>query len=224
MKAKIAFSLIIVFMVSTPLFGIERRAEVLGSRVIMHPVADGDSGKVAALNQGVVVDVIGRGESPSNVGNFRDFWYHVSYRGKTGWVFGQFLNLQSNKRGITRIFTRDELIEYCDIELNGLKNLKNAGEYEALIEISLAFLKDLEDLSMDNITSPYVSDIRGYHAAAKYYLALGYVYTGRLKDARRIKDEFLASYSDLTFSDGRSARDVADEIDRLIDEGNQKRP
>jgi hypothetical protein len=220
MKTKVAFLFIIIFLISTSLFGIERRAEIIGSRVIMHPVADGDSGKVATLNQGVVVDVIGRSENPSNVENFRDFWYHVSYRGKTGWVFGQFLNLQSNKRGITRIFTRDELIEYCDIELNGLKNLKKAGQYQALIEISLAFLKDLEDLSMDKITSVYVNDIRGYHAAAKYYLALGYVYTGKFKDARRIKDEFLASYGDLTFSDGRSARDVADEIDRLIDEGN----
>lgn len=224
MKTKIAISFIIIFLISSPLFGIERSAEIIGSRVIIHLVADGDSEKVATLNQGVVVDVIGRSENPSNVENFRDFWYHVSYRGKTGWVFGQFLNLQSNKRGITRIFTRDELIGYCDIELGGLKNLKNAGEYEALIEIALAFLKDLEDLSLDKIISPYVNDLRSYHAAAKYYLALGYVYTGKSKDARRIKDEFLASYGDLTFSDGRSARDVADEIDRIIDEINQKRP
>lgn len=220
MKAKIAFLSILILIISTPLFGIERRAEVIGSRVIMHPVADADTGKVSALNQGIVVDVIGRSEKPANVENFRDFWYHVSYRGKTGWVFGQFLNLQSNKKGITRIFTRDELIEYCDIELEGLKNLKNAGQYEALIEISLAFLKDLEDLSMDNITSTYVNDIRGYHAAGKYYLALGYAYTGKSKDAKRIRDEFLASYGDLTFSDGRSAADVADEIDRLINKGN----
>ena len=44
MKTKIAFLFIIIFLISTSLFGIERRAEIIGSRVIMHPVADGDSG------------------------------------------------------------------------------------------------------------------------------------------------------------------------------------
>jgi hypothetical protein len=226
MRGKISLLLLVLLLLplATSAHGIERTAEIIGSRVMLHEAPDGDSNAITTINRGFVVDVIGRSDKASAVGNFTDYWYRVRYRGKTGWVFGQFLYLKTNKRGGAHIFTLDELIPYCDSKLNTLRSLRSENLSEPLIEIADAFLHDLEDLSRDTITSSYITELRGYHAAALYYLAVGYIGVGDIKKAREIKEQFLLSYSDLTFSDGKSAAEFASEIERLIENRGASSP
>jgi hypothetical protein len=204
--------------VSTSLLALERKAEILGSRVSIHVAPDADSKTVAHVNRGVVVDVIGRGEEPTKVVKFTQYWYKVSYRGKAGWVFGQFLNLDSNKVGLTRVFTRSELIKYCDIETANLKRTREAGAHEALIEFSRAFLQDLKDISEDAILSPYYGDLDGYRALNAYYLALGYLGTGNVDGAMELTDQISNLFDGIDLPDGRKSGDIIFELKSLIEE------
>lgn len=223
MKTKIVFlaTVLVIIFLTLPLHGLEREAEVIGSRVKVHTAPDGDSGAVIHLNSGVIVEVLGRTETPSMVENFKDYWYLVGYRDESGWVFGQFLHLKSNKRGIMRLFTREELLEYCEMELRGLANIFDAGAYRALKDSSLTFLYDLKDMTEDKILSHYARDMRGYRAAATYYLALSYIMTGDIAQAIEVRDIYIKSYHDMVFSDGRTSEEVLSELNKLIEESMQ---
>lgn len=214
----ILLTILASLFISTSLFAVERKAEILGSRVSIHSAPDADSKTVAHVNRGVVVDVIGRGEKPTKVVKFTEYWYKVSYRGKSGWVFGQFLNLDSNKVGLTRVFTKSELIEYCDIETANLKRAREAGAHEALIEFSRAFLQDLKDISEDSILSPYYGDLDGYRALDAYYLALGYLGAGNVDGAMEMTDQLSNLFVDIDLPDGRKSGDIVFELKSLIDE------
>ncbi len=202
---------------SSPLFAVERKAEILGARVAIHGVPDANTKAIAHVNRGVIVDVIGRGENPTRVVVVTEYWYKISYRGKTGWVFGQFLNLDSNKRGLTRVFTLKELIEYCEIETANLKRTREAGAHEALIEFSRAFLKDLNDISTDPILSPYYGELDGYRALDAYYLALGYLGGGDKDAAADLTDKISNVFPNIKLPDGRKTGDLIFELKSLID-------
>jgi hypothetical protein len=70
---------------------VERNAVVIGSRVQIHETAAGDSPTFGLLGEGVAVAILGRKPAPDRVEGFTDYWYRINYRGKTGWVFGQFI-------------------------------------------------------------------------------------------------------------------------------------
>ncbi|MBN1573263.1 MAG: SH3 domain-containing protein [Deltaproteobacteria bacterium] len=202
-----------------PLFAFERKAEILGSRVAIHEVPNADTKAIAHVNRGVIVDVVGREDAPTRVVKVMEYWYKISYRGKTGWVFGQFLNLDSNKRGLTRVFTLKELIEYCEIETANLKRTREAGAHEALIEFSRAFLKDLNDISTDPILSPHYGELDGYRVLDAYYLALGYLGAGDKKAAAELTEKITKVFPNITLPDGRRTGDLIFELKSLIDEG-----
>jgi hypothetical protein len=215
-SAALALAVAASILTAHPLFALERKAEILGSRVAIHATPNADTGAIAHVNRGVIVDVIGRGENPTRVVKITEYWYKISYRGKTGWVFGQFLNLDSNKRGLTRVFTSKELIDYCEIETANLERTREAGEDEALIEFSRAFLNDLNDVSTDPILSPHYGKLDGYRALNAYYLALGYLGTGDKKAAAELTDKISSVFPNTDLPDGRRTGDLVFELKSLI--------
>ena len=190
----ILFAITAFILISTPLFAIERKAVIIGDRIAMHKTPDANTKAIAHVNREMVVEVIGRSKSPTAVVKFNEYWYKISYRGKTGWIFGQFLNLDSNKKGLTRIFTRRELIDYCKIEIENLKRTRNAGAHKALVELSKDFLNDLKDISNDTILSQYYSELDEYRALNAYYLALGYLGIGNIDAAMEMTNEISTTF------------------------------
>jgi SH3 domain-containing protein len=217
----ILFTTTAIILVSTPLFAIERVAVIIGDRVSMHRTPDANTKAIAHVNREMVVEIIGRSENPTAVVKFNEYWYQVNYRGKTGWIFGQFLNLDSNKKGLTRIFTKEELIEYCKIEIENLKRTRNAGAHEALIELSRAFLDDLKDISNDAILSQYYSELDGYRALNAYYLALGYLGIGNIDAAMEMTSKLSTTFYGISLPDGRKPGDLILELNSLIGENRR---
>ncbi len=217
----ILFTTIVVILISTPLFAIERKAVIIGDRVSMHRTPDANTKAIAHVNREMVVEIIGRSENPTAVVKFNEYWYQVNYRGKTGWIFGQFLNLDSNKKGLTRIFTKGELIEYCKIEIENLKRTRDAGAHEALMELSRAFLDNLKDISNDTILSQYDNNIDGYRALNAYYLALGYLGVGSIDEAMEITNKISRTFYGISLPDGRKTGDLILELNSLIDESRR---
>ena len=89
----------------------ERSAVIIGSRVVVHTLPDGDAAIEGYVNEGMEVAVLGRSDATETRGEYTDYWYHVSYRNGAGWVYGQFLTLSSGKSPLPRIFTARELEE-----------------------------------------------------------------------------------------------------------------
>ena len=217
----ILFAITATILISTPLFAIERKAEIIGDRVSMHETPNANTKAIAHVNREMVVEVIGRSENPTKVVKFNEYWYKVSYRGKSGWIFGQFLNLDSNKKGLTRIFTRGELMEYCEIETENLKRARDADAHKALVELSRTFLDDLNDVSNDTILSQYYSELDGYRALNAYYLALGYLGVGNIDAAKELTRKISSAFYGISLPDGRKTGDLIFELESLID-GNRR--
>ncbi len=150
---------------------IERSATIIGSRVQMHESAAGDSTAVWLLNEGIPVAILGRQPRPVDVGNFTDYWYLVGYRGKTGWVFGQFMLLSSGGRGLARIFSADEMNDYCDQATKNLITIKDAKIYDALVDDSGLLLADIKEMAEDPILSSYAGALEPYRLFAVWSLA-----------------------------------------------------
>jgi hypothetical protein len=195
---------------------IERSATVIGSRVQMHESAAGDSAAVGLLSEGTSAAVLGRQPKPVDVGNFTDYWYLVGYRGKAGWVFGQFLLVSSNGRGLARIFTADELIDYCDDATKNLVRIKDARLYDALAESSERFIADIGEMNEDPILSAHAGTLEPYRLLAAWSLAVGYVGIGDSEDAEKIREQLL-SYDPTTILPDRTTLGIKlHELDEMM--------
>jgi len=194
----------------------ERTATIIGSRVQIHEAPDGDSAAVGLVGKDAVVDVIGRAQRPSAVGSFIDFWYHVGYRGKTGWIFGQFMNLSSRGRGLARIFTAEELDDYCACSSENLFNLREAHAYAVLVDASTLFISDIKQMSADPILSVYGQRLEAYRLFATCLLAVGYAGTGAIGDAQKIRGELGEINPGTPLPDKTTLGTKIDEIDLMI--------
>jgi hypothetical protein len=200
---------------------IERHAVIIGSRVQIHESASGDSAVVGLLNEETSVAILGRQLRPADVGSFTDYWYLVAYRGKTGWVFGQFLLPSTDGRGLARIFTTDEMIDYCDHAAANLTRITDARIYDALVDDSGRFMADIKEMAEDPILSPHAGALEPYRLSAAWSLAVGYVGTGDVAGARRIREQ-LAAYDPGTLLPDRKTLGIKlDKLDALI-QGKEK--
>ncbi|MBN1882195.1 MAG: SH3 domain-containing protein [Deltaproteobacteria bacterium] len=197
---------------------VERTAVIIGSRVAVHTVPDGDAAVAGYVNEGMEVVVLGRSDTTETRGEYRDYWYHVSYRSGTGWVYGQFLTLSSGKSPLPRIFTVRELEEWCVLETDNLSRVKDEGLFPELAVLAGRFLDDLEACGDDSILAVHADLINGYRGLALYYQALGYAGAGMTKEAVSARDMLASSYGGATLPDGGSARDLVEEIDRVLGE------
>jgi hypothetical protein len=216
-RAIIAALALVVVMAAADLSpAIERHAYVIGSRVQMHESAGGDSPIVALLSEGVAVDIVGRTAKPANVEGFTDYWYRIVYRGKAGWVFGQFVLPSTGGRGLSGIYTAAELIDYCDRATRNLVNIKKAGFAGALMEDSSRFLEDIKEMSGDSVLSAYEKELSSYRLFAALSLAEGYAGTGDMKGAEKIRKELSAADPGAKLPDGTMLGDRLRDLDGLI--------
>jgi hypothetical protein len=222
MKSRLLFPLIFFLCVGVA-HSMERSAVVTGSRVQMHESPSGDSRVVGLFNKDTTVKVIGRTEKPDETLAFIDFWYHVEYRGKAGWVFGQFINPSSGGRGLAGIFTEDDLVRYCALSAANLANCKNAKAYRALIDSSILFISDIKQITEDPILSRFARAADLYGLLANCYLAMGYAGVGDFKDAQKIRKQ-LPGYSPSTLLPDKTTLDSKiDQIDTMI-QGKEELP
>ncbi len=215
--------LVIFFLCAAVAHSMDRSAVITGARVQMHESPLGDSRVMGLLNKDTTVEVIGRTEQPDETLQFSDFWYHVSYRGKNGWVFGQFINPSSGGRGLAGIFTADELMRYCALSATNLANCKKATAYRALIDSSILFISDIKEITGDPILSRFAGATGAYELLADCYLAVGYAGTGDFKDAQRIKKQLLGYSLTTPLPDKTTLDSKIDEIDAMI-QGKEKLP
>jgi hypothetical protein len=195
---------------------IDRGAFVIGSRVQMHESPAGDSPAKGLIGEGVAVDIIGRTAGPVNVEGFTDYWYQVAYRGRTGWVFGQFIFPSTAGRGLSRIFTAAELIDYADLATRNLVSIRNATLYNALIDESARFTADIKEMSDDPILAAYGNELSPYRLFAVWSLAAGYAGTGDMKNAEKIKKQLLAYDPGAKLPDGTTLGTKIHDLDELI--------
>jgi len=195
---------------------IERKAVIIGSRVVVHSVPDGDAAVEGYVNEGMEVTVLGRSDTTETRGEYIDYWYHVSYRNGTGWVYGQFLTLSSGKSPLPRIFTARELEEYCVLEVNNLSRVTDEKLYPELAKLASQFLDDLEACGDDPILSAHTDSLQGYRGLALYYQALAYAGMGMTDEAVSARDILASSYGSVTLPDDSNARDLIEEIDRVL--------
>ncbi|MBN2224250.1 MAG: SH3 domain-containing protein [Deltaproteobacteria bacterium] len=195
---------------------LERGAIVIGSRVQMHESAAGDSPAVGLLSEGAAVDILGRKPKPVDIEGFTDYWYLIGYRGKTGWVFGQFISPSTKATGLARIFTTAELIDYCDRAVRNLVDIRNAGFYDALIDGSGRFIADVGEMSQDPILSAYVKELEPYRLFATWSLSAGYAGTGDIKNAEKIKKQLQTYNPGALLPDGTTLGARINELDKMI--------
>lgn len=192
---------------------VERSAVIIGSRVVVHTLPDGDAAVEGYVNEGMEVTVLGRSDTTETRGEYSDYWYHVSYRNGTGWVYGQFLTLSSGKNPLPRIFTARELEEWCVLETENLSRIRDEKLFPELVVLAERFRDDLEACGGDPILSVYANMLRGYRGLALYYLALGYAGTGMADEAAAARDTLASTYGSATLPDGGTIRDLIEEID-----------
>ena len=171
---------------------IERSAVVIGSRVQIHESPEGDSPAIGLLGEGVAVALLGRKPAPDRVEGFTDYWYRINYRGKTGWVFGQFISPSTGGRGLARIFTPAELVDYADHAVKNLVAIRKAGYYAALVDASGRLSADITELSEDPILSSHARELEPYGLLAACLMAEGYAGTGDTKGAEKIVEKLRA--------------------------------
>jgi hypothetical protein len=200
-------------------FALERSAVVIGSRVQMHESASGDSPVVGLLSEGVTVSILGRTEKPADVGGFTDYWYGVGYRGRSGWVFGQFISPATEGRGLARIFTPREMTDYCDRAAQNLIALRNAGLFGALVDASGRLSADIEEMAADPILSPYGRELAPYRLLAAWSLAAGYAGTGEAAKAEKIRDQLSAYDPGTMLPDGTALDARIGELEEMIKAG-----
>jgi hypothetical protein len=204
--------------IAGPAFSMERTGVVIGSRVQIHEGPDGDAPVVGLVNEGGVVDVVGRTDRPVKIGSFIDYWYRVGWRGKTGWVFGQFMALSSRGRGLVRIFSEDELVEYCAVSAENLTSIEGARAYNALVDNATLMLSDIDELGADPILSAYGQKLAPYRLFAECLLALGYAGTGATGDAEKIRGRLAAGDPATVLPDKTTLGEKIAEIDAAITE------
>jgi hypothetical protein len=64
-------------------------------RVRVQP--DSRSTVLQHIRQGVVVEVIGKGDREDEIEGQQDYWYRINYDGLKGWVFGPYLVLADSR-------------------------------------------------------------------------------------------------------------------------------
>lgn len=197
-------------------WAVERSAVIIGSRVVVHTLPDGDAAVEGYVNEGIEVTVLGRSDVTETRGEYSDYWYHVSYRNGTGWVYGQFLTLSSGKSPLPRIFTARELEEWCILETENLSRIRDEKLYPELTVLAERFRDDLEACGDDPILNIHVDVLRGYRGLALYYQALGYAGTGMTDEAAAARDALASTYGSVTLPDGSTARDLIEEIDGAL--------
>jgi len=202
-----------------PLSAVERSAVVIGSRVQIHESPAGDSPTVALMSEGTAVTVIDRASGPSRVEDFADYWYRVTYRGKTGWVFGQFIALSTGGRGLARIFTKDDLLDYADHAVKNLTAVRKAGYWAALLDGANRLLADIEEISGDPILSPYGGRLESYRLFAACMAAEGYAGTGDTANAQKIRDRLLTGNRATPLPDGTPLGGALQDLDDMIRSG-----
>lgn len=223
MKRVIVLALVIVtgIVAADYSWALERSAIAIGSRVQMHESAAGDSPTVGLLGEGVAVDLLGRTPNPVDIEGFTDYWYLISYRGKTGWIFGQFIFPSTGGRGLARIFTADELIDYGNRATRNLVDIRNAGFYDALIDGSDRLAADIKEMSEDPILSAYGKELEPYRLFAACLLAAGYAGTGDIKNAEKIKKQLLTYDRGTLLPDRTTLGIKIDDLDKMIQEKNK---
>jgi hypothetical protein len=195
---------------------VERSAVIIGSRVVVHAAPDGDATVEGYVNEGMEVPVLGRSETTETRGEYTDYWYHVSFRGGTGWVYGQFLTLGTGKSPLARIFTAEELEEHCLLATENLSRVRDEALAGELVALATRFLDELEQCEKDPILSTHADVLRGFRSLALYYQALGYAKTGQAKEAKAARDELSSSSGPGTLPNGAKVRDLIEEIDRAL--------
>ena len=195
---------------------VERSAVIIGSRVVVHTLPDGDAAVGGYVNEGMEVTVLGRSDTTETRGEYSDYWYHVSYRNGTGWVYGQFLTLSSGKSPLPRIFTARELEEWCVLEIENLSRVRDENLSPELAVLAERFRDDLEACGGDPILSVHADALRGYRGLALYYLALGYAGMGMTDETLSVRDVLESSYGSAILPDGGTARDLIEEIDGAL--------
>jgi len=215
-RGGIAVLVCIMIAVSMTAAAIERSAVVIGSRVVVHTAPDGDAAVEGYVNEGMEVSVLGRSDTPETRGEYIDYWYHISYRMGTGWVYGQFLTLSSGKSPLTRIFTAKELEEYCRLSAENLSRVKDENLPAELATLAEQFQNELDACGDDPILSAHGDLIRGYLGLALYYRALGSAGTGMTKEALAARDALASFPGSGTLPDGSGVRELVDEIDRAL--------
>jgi hypothetical protein len=195
---------------------IERSAIVIGSRVQMHESASGESPILGLLGEGVSVDILGRKDAPDRVEGFADYWYRVAYRGKAGWVFGQFIAPSSGGRGLARVFTSAEMIDYADRAAENLVAVEKAGYYAALVDGSNRLLADITDMAADPILSSHAKALEPFRLLATCLLATGYAGTNDVAGAEKIRKQLLTFDPGTRLPDRTTLGARLAELDRLL--------
>jgi len=213
------FSLVCIAAVFSVTAGaMERSAVIIGSRVVVHAAPDGDAAIEGYVNEGMEVSVLGRSEATEIRGEYTDYWYHVSFRNGTGWVYGQFLTLSTGKSPLARIFTAAELEEHCILAIENLSRVRDEALADELAELATRFLDELDQCEADPILSAHADILLGFRSLALYYQALGYAGAGKAKEAKAARDALSSSSGPGVLPDGSKARDLIEEIDRALSE------
>ena len=111
------------FIVSTAAFAAPLHI-VIGSGVRLRQTPSAKAQEIARLSFGAIAQELGKSETQETIGGKQNYWYQVSLQdGKTGWVFGAFLQpfQLEQKAAIYRDITRTRLqqqlgaAEYIDL-------------------------------------------------------------------------------------------------------------
>jgi hypothetical protein len=205
-------------------FGLERTAVVIGSRVQMHEIPAGDSPVVGLVNESATVTIIQRQERPVSVSGFDDYWYRVNYRGKNGWVFGQFILPSSGGRGLAALYTRDEAEKYCLLALANLAALKEAKQAAVLMDAASTLVAEIKEMTDDPVLSAFTAVLEPYRLYATWYLAAGRAGTGDIKGAQKIRDQLRACDPGIVLPGKTTLGLKTDELDILIREAGGSSP
>lgn len=195
---------------------IERSATVIGSRVQIHESAAGDSPTVGMLSEGVSVALLGRKPAPDRVEGFTDYWYRIDYRGRVGWVFGQFIAPSTGGRGLARIYTAADMIAYVDRAAENLVAVREAGYFTALVDGAARLSADIEEISKDPILSSFSGDLAPYRLLAACYMAEGYAGTGDTGGAEKIRRRLLDYNPGTLLPDGTTLGARLEALDELV--------